>query len=335
LPIRSRIVVIGTSAGGPDALRRLLRRLPADFPAAILAVMHIGSHYSTLPRILQRDASMPVRHAEDGAPIEPGTVLLAPPDRHLMVEDGTTRLSSGPKENFSRPAIDPLFRTAALFYRENAIGLVLTGLLDDGTIGLQAIKAYGGIAMVQDPHEADEPAMPKSALEHVRVDACLPLDELADRLLELVRSAPPPVEAGRQVKAIETQGWFDLRQNTDLTELGEIAVPSSFTCPECSGSLWEVRDSNPPYFRCHTGHAYTAQGLNSAQDMAIEEAVWAAIRALHEKQMLLHRLAGQAASANRDAAVQEHVATAETVARHAEILRRVVARHDWPEDLTG
>lgn len=324
-----RIVVIGTSAGGADALARLFRRLPEDFPAAVLVVMHIGSHYSILPKILERDSRMPVRHAADSEPVQPGTILIAPPDHHLLLEDGMTRLSRGAKENFSRPAIDPLFRSAALFYRENAIGVVLTGLLDDGTIGLQAIKAYGGLALVQDPEEADEPSMPKSALQHVDIDACLPLDALADRLCSLVASPPPAQTVPSPFSNIvEAQARFDLRQKTDMAALAEIAKPSGFSCPECQGSLWEIHDTHPPHFRCHTGHSYTTQGLLSMQGMAIEEAVWAAIRALHEKQALLQRLAKNVDHATRKSAADEHIASAAMLARHSETLRKMISRRD-------
>jgi two-component system chemotaxis response regulator CheB len=324
-----RIVVIGTSAGGADALQRLLKRLPAEFPAAVLVVMHIGSHYSILPKILERESCMPVRHAVDGEAVQPGVVLVAPPDHHLLVEDGMTRLAKGAKENFSRPAVDPLFRSAALFYRENAIGVVLTGLLDDGTIGLQAIKAYGGLALVQDPEDADEPSMPRSALQHVDIDACLPLEALADRLCALA-AAPPPEQTMPSPfsTAVEVQARFDLRQKTDIADLEQIALPSGFSCPECQGSLWEIKDTHPAHYRCHTGHSYTTQGLLEMQGMAIEEAVWAAIRALHEKQMLLRRLARNAHQRAPKSIAEEHMATVAMLERHSETLRKLIAKRD-------
>jgi two-component system chemotaxis response regulator CheB len=324
----SKVVVIGTSAGGPDALRRLLGLLPPDFPAAVLAVMHIGNHYSILPKILKRDVGMPVRHAEDNEPIVPGTVLIAPPDHHMLVEDGLIRLSQGAKENFARPAIDPLFRCAAVYYRENAIGVILTGMLDDGTIGLQAIKAYGGVALVQDPNEADEPDMPRSALQYVQVDGCMPLDALAQRLIELTASEnteqrPEPTEMADWDRT-EVQSRFALRQRTDIDELNRIATPAGIACPECHGGLWQVDGASPVQFRCHTGHAYTEQALLNGQDAAIEEAVWAAVRALHEKQMLLKRLAASANQPGREQAAEEHNASAHALASYAEKLRSII-----------
>jgi two-component system chemotaxis response regulator CheB len=324
----SKVVLIGTSAGGLNALRRLLGRLSPDFPAAVLVVMHIGSHYSVLPKILKRDVGMPVRHAEDNESIVPGTVLIAPPDHHMLVEDGLIRLSQGAKENFARPAIDPLFRCAAVYYRENAIGVILTGMLDDGTIGLQAIKAYGGVALVQDPNEADEPEMPCSALQYVQVDDCMPLDGLAQRLIELTAlentAQRPEPKATAEWDRTEVQSRFALRQRTDMDDLGRIATPAGIACPECHGGLWQVDGASPMQFRCHIGHSYTEQTLLNGQDSAIEEAVWAAVRALHEKQMLLKRLAASANQPGREQAAEEHEASARTVASYAETLRSVL-----------
>jgi two-component system, chemotaxis family, protein-glutamate methylesterase/glutaminase len=331
MPVQSKVVVIGASAGGLDALKRLVKRLPADFPAAVLVVLHIGSHYSILPTILQGDSLLPVRYAEDGQPVMPGVILIAPPDRHLLLEDGMTRVTKGAKENFARPAIDPLFRTAAIFYRENVIGIVLSGLMDDGTIGLQAIKIYGGIAMVQAPEDADEPSMPRSALQHVQIDECLPAEALADRLTEIVRQAPEPASPVSDWHTIEMQAKLDLRQKTEIEELAQIAQPSAFSCPECSGSLWQLKNTNPLHFRCHTGHSFTAQGLAYAQDSAIEEAIWIAIRALHEKQMLMTRHAKAAEQANRRSAASEHLDTVATLERHADVLRKILMRKDKNE----
>jgi two-component system chemotaxis response regulator CheB len=167
--------------------------------------------------------------------------------------------------------------------------------------------------------------MPRSALQHVEVDFCLPLEALGDKLMELTASAPgEPASPPPPRKSIEVEGRLDLGQKTVPRELAEIAIPSGFACPECQGTLWEIRDAVPAHFRCHTGHVYTEQGLARAQDGAVEEALWAAIRALHEKQMLLQRLAKSADQAQRHGAFNEHVATAEAVARHAETLRKML-----------
>lgn len=321
----TRLVVIGASAGGQNVLKRLLRRLPADFPAAILIVVHIGSHPSILPKILAASCSLRTSHAHDGEPIVPGSVLIAPPGHHLLVVDGKVRLSKGAKENFARPAIDPLFRSAAVYHREKVIGVVLSGMMDDGTIGLQAIKAYGGIALVQDPDDAEEPSMPQSALQHVEIDASLPAERLADRMNELVRTPVRPVNALPVWEAIDIQRRFDLLQEVEVDELDRIAAPSGLTCPECHGSLWQLNEVSPAHFRCHTGHAYTAQGLSAAQQDKIEEAIWIAIRALHEKKMLLQRFGRSAEQSKRMQAAEEHFAAAQTLAKHADTLLRMIA----------
>ena len=187
-PSSQRLVVIGASAGGVAALRQLSAALPADFSAPVLIVLHIGMHDSLLPGLVAADCALDVSRAFDGETLKPGTLRIAPPDRHLTVENGVVRLTRSPKENFARPAIDPLFRSVALDFASRAIGVILTGMLDDGTAGLQAIKGAGGIAVVQDPAEALEPSMPTTALRHVGVDYCVPLVEMPALLGRLVAS---------------------------------------------------------------------------------------------------------------------------------------------------
>ena len=183
----SRVVVIGTSAGGIAALRELARDLPPDFPAPICIVLHIAPQSPELvPDILSRVARMPVIHPRDRQRLEAGTIFVAPPDRHLIVEPGCLRLTTGPRENCFRPAIDPLFRTAAQVYGPAAIGVILTGNLGDGTEGLRALKQLGGVAIVQDEKDARFPAMPADAARHVPIDYCVPLNELAGLLGRLV-----------------------------------------------------------------------------------------------------------------------------------------------------
>jgi two-component system chemotaxis response regulator CheB len=184
------LIVIGTSRGGLQALRRILAALPEHFAATVLVAMHVAAHDSHLPELLGNCCPLPVRHAVDGEPLSTGEVLIAPPDKHLVVDKHHARLVCGSKEHASRPAIDPLFRSAAINHRTQVIGVILTGDLDDGTVGLQAVKACGGVALVQDPAEAVAPGMPSSALRHVSIDGCLPLAELGARLVALVEHAP-------------------------------------------------------------------------------------------------------------------------------------------------
>ncbi|HZV99739.1 MAG TPA: chemotaxis protein CheB [Methylophilaceae bacterium] len=332
------IIVMGTSAGGNDALREIFSRLPADFPIPILVTIHIGTYGGILPELLQASSRLRVSYAPDNAPIEPGNIFIAPPNRHLLVEQKPmdqksvdqkqvgqkkTRLSSGPKENFSRPAIDPLFRTAAIAYREKAIGVILTGHLDDGTVGLQAIKTYGGIAVVQHPDSAEAPSMPLSAMQYVEVDKCVPLSQMADTLIELAQTQ---VACGAQSvpEGMETEIRAGLPQELHMEDLQKIAQPSTYTCPECSGSLWEIQNAAPQRFRCHVGHAYTARTLQCAHGQLVDDAIWSAVRALHEKELLLKRLAQSASDNGRIELAQEYFSTAELASRHGETLRKIL-----------
>jgi two-component system chemotaxis response regulator CheB len=330
------IVVIGTSTGGLAALTRILAGLPADFRGTVLIVMHIGRQESMLPELLARHSALPIRHAQDGDAIEPGRILVAPADRHLLIVPGKVRLSHGPKENFSRPAIDPLFRSAALTYRAQVIGMILSGKLDDGTVGLQAIKAYGGIAMVQDPAEAEVASMPLSAVDHVAVDYCLPLDGLAAMLVKLVAQWPDGNRSDVKTQtsatamhseAMQMENEFALSGITDVEMLDKFGKRSSLTCPECHGLLWEV-EGTPQRYRCHTGHAYTERALSQAQDELTEEAIWGAVRALHEKHALMRRFAEQALAVNRMEAATEYQAAADLAARQSEALRKLVSSSD-------
>lgn len=285
-----KVIVVGASAGGLSALRWLLGGLPADIPAVVLVVMHVGPFESALPQLLSSHTPLPIRHAQDLDKLEQGQILVAPPDVHMRVENGQVRLIGGPKENFARPAIDPLFRSAAMAYREHAIGVVLTGGLDDGAVGLVAIKAYGGKTLVQDPSEASAPSMPMSALQQVDVDFCLPVSQLSQKLAKLAREPStasldvPPSWIGVEEQLLE-------QAPRGLALLDEFGERSEFVCPECQGGLWEMKGSRPVHFRCHTGHAYSATLLATLQNQMAEEAVWAAIRALTEKAMLHQRLA--------------------------------------------
>jgi two-component system chemotaxis response regulator CheB len=329
-----KIVVIGGSTGAINALKLILPTLPHDFPAAILIVTHIGSQRSTLPEILGRHSAMPVRHATDGEPIIPGRVLMAPPDEHLMVvkngDRAYVRLVHGPKENHSRPAIDPLFRSAATVFGPSTIGVVLSGYLNDGTVGLQAIKACGGVALVQDPTEAEASDMPSSALKYVDVDHVLKLSEIGSTLFELASADIQPGTEGQQGKVSSRPNWIDIEnrisaKDSDMGDLEQIGKLSSLTCPECNGALWEIQAKGPIRYRCHTGHAFTAKVLETLQSEAVEDAIWGAIRALHEQERLFSKLAEQALRSGQQGGAAEYQAMAAQAHAHSQALREVVA----------
>lgn len=333
----SPIVVIGGSAGSVNALKLILGSLPADFPAAILVTIHIGARESILPRILERCTVLPVRHPLQGEPILPGQVLVAPPDVHLTVamdsERAFAKLTRGPKENHARPAIDPLFRSAAGACRSGAIAVLLSGYLDDGTVGLEAIKVCGGIAVVQEPGDAEAPEMPASALQHVAVDFVRRVEDIAPMLVELARRPAPDAPAGGG--AAELPRWVAienrmLEEDSNMDDLDQLGSRVPLTCPECGGALWEMRQDHPARYRCHTGHAFTGKVLEALQRSELEEALWAAVRALHEQEQLfrqLHRKSPARPDARPDDPKMEYLSKADQAGEHAQVLRELIATH--------
>jgi two-component system chemotaxis response regulator CheB len=317
--LSGHLVVVGASAGGVSALLELAKDLPPGFPAPICVVQHVGANPSLLPELLSARGPHPAVHARDGQLLTPGVIHIAPPDQHLLVEGRYLRLSRGPKENHTRPAIDPLFRSAALAWGPRVIGVLLTGMLDDGSVGLAAIKQGGGIAVVQDPSTAEEQDMPQNALDFVDVDHVVPLAEMAPLLTQLAGAAvgpdPGPTEALQREVAIN-------RGENLIQNLAAIASPAGLACPECGGGLFEVKNSVPLRYRCHTGHAYTARSLQKSQAEVGETALRQAVRALTEREMLLRRMGAVAAGTG-------DTNQAEAARRAADRLREQVA------ELTG
>lgn len=319
------IIVAGASAGGVEALGELARGLPAGLPAAVFIVHHFPAHgTSVLPAILNRSGRLKATHAQDGEPIQPGQIYVAPPDHHLLLKRGFIRVARGPRENGHRPAVDPLFRTAARVYGRRVVGVVLTGTLDDGTAGLTAVKRRGGVAVVQDPEDALYPGMPRSALENAAPDYVLPLVQIAPTL---VRLAHEPVE-GEEEEPVSG----DMDREADIAEFEleaiedgrRAGVPSTFTCPECHGTLWEMHEDDLIRFRCRVGHAFSADSLIDKQGEALEAALWTALRALEEKANLSHRLATRAHKCGHSRGAQQFQQNARDAEQHAEMIRQVL-----------
>jgi len=319
------VVVVGASAGGIEALTNLVRHLPSDLPAAVFVVVHIPPTVtSVLPQILQRAGRLPAAHAADDQPIERGRLYVAPPDHHLLLRHGRVRLSRGPKENGHRPAVDTLFRSAAIAYGPRVIGVVLSGSLDDGAAGLVAIKQRGGVALVQDPDEALFPSMPRAALENVDVDAALPVSDLADRIASCVGEPPPegepPMDEAMRVESAMAE--VDSAAYDDEAE--HPGQPSVFGCPDCGGVLWELRDGEVLRFRCRVGHAYSADSLLAEQAEQIEGALWAALRALDEERSLAERLARRAEERGTPTVRERFAERARDAAVRADLIRSVL-----------
>jgi two-component system chemotaxis response regulator CheB len=289
---KRNIVVIGASAGGVYALKELITALPADLPASIFVVLHVSANEpSYLPEILSHGGQLPALHPVDGEAIQPGHVYIAPPDHHLLVEHDRILVSKGPKENRFRPSIDALFRSAAYSYGPRVIGVVLTGMLDDGTSGMWSIKRLGGVSVIQDPLEAPYPSMPQSVAQHVAVDYNVSIAQLADLLGELVQQEvgnKPSLsnqEENRMEKEVQVTKE-DQALERDVFSLGEV---STLTCPECHGVLVSIQEGTLTRYRCHTGHGFTAKSLLSGVTQTVEDSMWNAIRALEEIVMLLQQ----------------------------------------------
>lgn len=276
-------IVLGASAGGVDALTAIAVALPERLPAAVFVVLHVGAHPSILPEILQSAGRLPARHARDGERIANGNIYVAPSDRHMVIQDDIVRTIRGPKQNFARPSIDPLFRSAAVNRGARVIGAVLTGHLDDGTAGLAAIRACGGIAMVQDPEHAHAPDMPRNAMRGTAPDYVLPIDKLASTIAALAGGATMDSSVIPDVLMAENDVML---KSVSIDKMAAIGIPAGVTCPECGGALWRFDEPPPTRYRCHTGHAYGTETLGAAGDHVIDRALWQALRALHEKKAL-------------------------------------------------
>ena len=289
------IIVLGTSAGGLKALTAIVKELPADLEAAVFVVQHLhANRNSLLPAILQDVGTLPAHAAQDGEAIRTGRIYVAVPDHHLLVSRGRVRVVRGPQENRFRPSIDALFRSAARSYGPRVIGVVLTGALDDGTIGLQAVKARGGITVVQDPAEAEYPSMPRSAFRFAKPDHVLSLSQIPDFLVRMSREPVPDESRSGLSRDLEIEARIaeqELQGKSLLESIDSIGTRTPFTCPECHGTLWQIGASEPFRFRCHTGHGFTTEALLTGQDDELEAALWSAVRSMEEKANLYRQLA--------------------------------------------
>ncbi len=291
------IIVIGTSAGGLKALSAVLSELPADIGAAIFVVQHLAAdRKSDLPRLLQTISDLPVTHPIDGDTFETGHVYVAPPDHHLLLNADTVRVLRGPQENRFRPSIDAVFRSAAREHGSRVIGVVLTGYLDDGTVGQQAIKKRGGITVVQDPAEAEYPSMPRSALRYVKVDHSVPIAEAGALLARLVATPPADQDDYPTTPEIEIESKIaEQLMNTKefLESVKEIGALTPYTCPECHGPIWQLGNDEPLKLRCHVGHSFTGEVFSTEQTQSVENALWSAVRVMEEKVTFSRQLAAR------------------------------------------
>lgn len=317
------IIVIGGSAGATAPLKLILGALPANLPAAVFIVLHIPARgIGILSTVAQAAGRLPVVEAKEGTPIENGHVYLAAPDRHLLVQQGHLALGRGPRENLVRPAIDALFRSAAMNYGPRVIGVLLSGLLSDGVSGLHAIKRCGGLVLVQDPADAIADEMPRRAVETMTPDLVIPGARLGDVLADLVREqvgAALPVPADLALEVSIAAG-----ERMDSPLMRTIADESPLTCPGCGGVLSQVRSAHPLRYRCQVGHAYTADALAKEQEGRIDEALRVALRIIEERAELVQRMAQDGRASGRPAVAEMYEARALEYRTHANAIREAV-----------
>ncbi len=323
------IIVVGTSAGGMEALKKLVAELPSNFPGTLFIVWHISPEYrSVLPEILARVCPLPVAHAIDREAIKPGRIYVAPPDHHLLVEPGHVRVTRGPKENRFRPSVDVLFRSAARTYGSRVIGVVLTGALDDGAAGMYAVKERGGQAVVQDPFEAVYPSMPMQAMKAVAVDHCVPITEMGSLLVHLTNQAAKEQAVNPVSEKMDIEVGVAREDNAlerGIMKLGEL---SPYTCPECHGVLLKLKEGKLVRFRCHTGHAFSLNSLLAEVTKYIEDTLWSTLRAIEESELLMNHMADHLRQTNDSDAAELFLQKAEEARSRADLVKQALMSHE-------
>jgi two-component system chemotaxis response regulator CheB len=326
---------MGASAGGLEVVAQIVEHLPATLPATLFVVIHTGPDTpGILPQILMRRGELPARHAADGEQIRHGQIYCAPPDQHLLLENGHIQVLHGPKENGFRPAIDPLFRSAAAAHSTRVVGVILSGALDDGVHGLLRIKQRGGVAIVQNPEEAIVDALPLNALKYVEVDHIAGAKQIADLLVRLAgQPAPeevPPMQEDEVIEATVADGVHRILASGKAGH-----APSAFTCPDCGGSLWEITNGKLVRYRCHVGHVYTGDSLVMEKDSALENVLWTALRALEESVALRHRMAKRARQGKISSIAENFERRAREDEERARLLRQFLLPQEEKVTRTG
>jgi two-component system chemotaxis response regulator CheB len=330
-PARS-IVVIGASAGGIEALKDIVAVLPSDLAAPVCVVLHVPAWAeSRLPAILARAGNLPATHGVDGEELTAGHIYVAPPGFHLTVEDGRVHLDAGPKENGHRPAIDPLFRSAARSFDGSAVCALLSGASEDGTKGMAALKAAGGVTIVQDPGDALYPTMPITAIDNVDVDLVLPTSQIGHAIAKSVARAAAEATVRGQASHEHASGNGHKEPAHDEPGEPPPGTISEFTCPECGGSLWESTDPFKPQYRCRVGHAFSLEALSEAQSLALEAALWSALRSLEESIAISERVAERSRRRGNTSVAERYERRAGFLREHARAIRGVVVHTEVQE----
>lgn len=325
---KRNIVVIGGSTGGFEAFKQIVQGLPADLDVSIFIVWHMSPNiHGILPDVLNKLSTIRATNAYDKEPIESNRIYVAPPDHHLLIEDGLIRVTHGPKENRFRPAVDPLFRSAAYAYGNRVIGIILSGGLDDGTAGLWRIKFSGGLTIVQDPADAEVASMPENAMREVEVDYCVPVAEIAALITKLSQQQIAMAEVVQDEKTkIEIN--IAAEQNALIKGSLDIGVLSPYTCPECHGVLSRIMDGDLTRYRCHTGHAYSVDTLVASVTEKIEDSLYSAIRGMDESILLLNHIGDHYAEANQPKLAAVYFKKAREAWERSNLVRDAVHNHE-------
>ncbi|WP_434623073.1 chemotaxis protein CheB [Azospirillum sp. B2RO_4] len=319
------ILVIGASAGGLSALTRLFGGMPKDCVPTVFVVLHISPNAkSMLPRLLERAHWLPAFHPADGEPIRPGHIHLASPDHHLLVHHDHVLVRRGPRENRTRPAVDPLFRSAGIAFGSRVVGVVLTGMLDDGASGLRAIHRCGGLCVVQDPGEAEWPSMPESAIARAPVDHVLPIDDMPALLCRLAAepagtSPPVPFDIAAEAQIAE-QEFTTVSDDTK-----SVGKPTTLSCPDCGGGLSAIQDGPVLRFRCQVGHAFSPDSMEEVQAEVMEKVLWVALRTHEDRVELFNRMASYAHEHNQMNLVAKWESQMQEARQTADLLRKVLS----------
>ena len=317
------IIVVGASAGGVSALTKLVESFPENLNASVFIVLHTSPvSPGLLPNILSRKGPLEAVHPKDGEEFKKGKIYVAPPDHHLLLERGHVVVKKGPKENHFRPSIDALFRSAAYVYGPRVIGIVLTGMLNDGTSGLWSVKRMGGIAIIQHPDDALFPSMPASVLEHVKVDHIVTLDKIGQLLNTLVvKRAPKKISiSAKEMKLLKMEVVIATHDNAFEMGIMDMGKLTPYTCPECNGALIGITEGASVRFRCHTGHAFTASNLLSGITQTVEERLWDGMRGMEETTMLLNHLGDHYKKAGNKKMASRFFSKAKEIAKRAQII---------------
>lgn len=324
-----RIIVIGASTGGFEAFKKIIHDLPPDFETPIFIVWHMAPDIrGVLPQVLNRINTIYAAHGYNDESVKTNRIYVAPPDHHMLLQDGKIRITHGPKENRFRPAVDPLFRSAAYSYGNRVIGVILSGALDDGTAGLWTVKHYGGIAVVQDPLDAEVSSMPENAMREVKTDYCTGISKMAELLVRL--SKEPLPQKADVMKDELTKKEIEIAAEENALEKGflKFGELSPYTCPECHGVLSRLQNDNIIRYRCHTGHAYSADALMTAITEKIEDGLYSAIRGMDESIMLLNHLGDHHAEANQPKLAALYFKKAKEAQERSQLVRKAVLNHE-------